>query len=62
MKEKFIPLVTMLSAGLVTCLICIFKPMDTIPSLIALLITLIVFYILGSIAKKIIKKQVDKAN
>ena len=62
MKEKFIPLVTMLSAGAVTCFICLIKPIDTLRSLIYLLVVLIVFYIIGCIAKKIIDKEVDKAN
>lgn len=62
MRNKFIPLITMLMAGLVTCLICILKPIDTLHSLIYLLIILVIFYVIGSIAKVIIDKVVEKAN
>lgn len=59
MKIEFIPKFIMLLAGAVVCIITIVKDMDTTYSLELLLGTLIVFYIIGLIAQKIIQKAVD---
>lgn len=56
MKEKMIPLVTMLTAGTVTCLVCILNKYETLYSLQLLLTVLIVFYIIGRIAKKLLDR------
>lgn len=56
MKEKMIPLVTMLTAGAVTCLVCILKKYETLYSLKLLLAVLIVFYVIGRIAKKLLDR------
>ena len=56
MRERMIPLVTMLLAGAVTGILCIWKQYDTLYSLKALLGVLIGFYILGLIARKLYRK------
>ncbi len=54
MKSEYIPKVITLLAGVVVCIISIAKHMDTTYSLKILLATLIIFYIIGSVAGKII--------
>ena len=49
----------MLLAGAVVCIITIVKDMDVTYSLALLLGVLVIFYIIGLIAKKIIQKVVD---
>ena len=56
MKAEFIPKVITLLAGAVVCIVAIVKQMDVTYSLEVLLATLIVFYIIGIIAQKIILK------
>lgn len=58
MKLEFLPKIITLFAGAVVCLIMIFNDADTIYSLEVLLATLIIFYIIGQIAKTIIKKVI----
>jgi len=53
MKTKPIPAIVMLSAGFVTCIIAIYTHME----LMAFLLVLIVFYILGGIVKIILDKN-----
>jgi len=54
LREKFIPTVTMLTAGAIVSITCIIKDVDTLYSLKVLLGTLILFYIIGLIGRKII--------
>ena len=54
MKLRFIPAGIALSAGAVTCLICIMKNYDVIYSLQTLLIVLIIFSYIGFKSQKII--------
>ena len=61
MKAEFIPKVITLLAGAVVCIVAIVKQMDVTYSLEVLLATLIVFYIIGIIAQKIILK-VEQSN
>lgn len=61
MSRKEMPLVLMLSAGAVTALICYFKGYDLSHMLVALLATLVVFYMMGSIIKMILD-SFDKKN
>ena len=56
MKTEYIPKVITLLAGAVVCIVSIVKDMDVTYSLEILLATLIIFYIIGIIAQKIIKK------
>ena len=56
MKYRFIPACVMLTAGLVCCIMSIVQRWDVEYSLIALLIVLILFYLLGQIAAQIIGK------
>lgn len=59
MKIDFIPKFVMLLAGAIICIITIVNDMDTTYSLELLLGTLIVFYIIGLIAKKLIQKVIE---
>lgn len=59
MKIDFIPKFVMLLAGAIVCIITIVNDMDTTYSLELLLGTLIIFYIIGLIAKKLIQKVID---
>ncbi len=59
MKLEFIPKVITLLAGAIVCIITIVNDYDTTYSLALVLITLIVFYIIGQIAKKIIQKTME---
>lgn len=59
MKTYLIPKVITLLAGAVVCIVCIVRDMDTLYSLKALLVTLIIFYIIGCIAKRIIGRVKD---
>lgn len=56
MKTEFIPKIIMLLAGAIVCIISIVKQMDTTYSLEILLASLIVFYLIGCIARRIIEK------
>lgn len=59
MQRKYIPTVVMLSAGAVTCIVSIVNKLDVLFSLEILLGVLIVFYVIGIIAKNIISKVLD---
>ncbi|RKI28880.1 hypothetical protein D7V82_08155 [bacterium 1xD8-6] len=59
MKLEFIPKFIMLLAGAVVSIITIINDMDVTYSLELLLATLIIFYIIGLIAKKIIQKVME---
>ncbi|MBD5089711.1 MAG: hypothetical protein HDT30_13045 [Clostridiales bacterium] len=54
MRIRFIPAGIALSAGSVTCLICLLRDYDVLYSLEALLITLLIFTYIGFKAQKII--------
>ncbi len=60
MKTRYIPAVTMLSAGAVISIISIIKKWDVLYSLKLLLGILILFYILGLIAKALIVRTLEK--
>ncbi len=60
MKGKYIPAIITLVAGLVTSIICLVKGVEIIRSLITLLLVLIIFYIVGRIAKFIIVKTLEE--
>lgn len=59
MKLEFIPKFITLLAGAVVCIITIVNDMDVVYSLELLLATLVIFYIIGLIAKKIIQKVLE---
>ncbi len=61
MQNRYIPAVTMLSAGAVVSIFCIVKKIEVLYSLKLLLAMLILFYIIGLIAKKIIGKVQEEA-
>lgn len=56
---RYFPVITMLTAGAVTCIVSIANDMDKLLSLILLLGVLIVFYIIGMIARGIIMKVME---
>ena len=59
MKLEFIPKFIMLLAGAVVAVMAIIRDLDTTWALELLLGTLIVFYIIGLIAKKIIQMTIE---
>ena len=59
MKTEFIPKVVTLFAGAVVCIVSIIKNVDTTRALEILLATLIAFYIVGIIARKIIERVIE---
>lgn len=59
MKLEFIPKFITLLAGSVVCIITIVNDMEVVYSLELLLATLVIFYIIGLIAKKIIQKVLE---
>lgn len=61
MQSRYIPAVTMLSAGAVVSIFCIVKKVDVLYSLKLLLAMLILFYLIGLIAKRIIGKIQEEA-
>lgn len=56
MKTEYIPKVITLFAGAVVCIVSIVRHMDTTYSLEILLAALIIFYIIGCLARHIIEK------
>lgn len=54
MKTKPIPGIVMMTAGLITCFLCIRNQVPTIDFLRRLLLVLILFYILGIILKGVL--------
>lgn len=62
MQNHYIPAVTMLSAGAIVSIFCIIKKVDVLYSLKLLLVMLLIFYIVGLIAKKIIGRVEEEAN
>lgn len=61
MRNRYIPAFTMLSAGAIVSIFCIIKKMDVLYSLKLLLAMLIVFYLIGLVAKKVIGKIQEEA-
>lgn len=59
MQRRYIPAITMLTAGAVTCITSIVNHIPKLRSLEILLGVLIVFYIIGLIAKAIITKVIE---
>ncbi len=60
MKERYIPAIIMLVAGLVTSIVCLVKGIGIIRSLIIILVVLIIFYLVGRIAKFVITKTLQE--
>lgn len=64
MNRKKMPLVLMLTAGAVTCIITFIMKYPIIWKLVTLLLVLIIFYVLGTILKWVLdafEKQNEKA-
>lgn len=62
MRLRYIPAVITLSAGTITCIISIVKQDEILSSLKILLIVLIIFYIIGCIARNIIAYAIQLSN
>lgn len=60
MKGRYIPAIITLVAGLVTSIVCLVRGIGIMRSLITLLLVLIIFYIVGKIAKFIIVKALEE--
>ena len=56
MRTRYIPAGVMLLAGAVTCIVSIVQNQDIVKSLITLLVVLILFYVIGLVAKFFIEK------
>lgn len=61
MNRKNLPLILMLTAGAITCIITLINDYSIMGRLISLLIVLIVFYLLGNIMKWVLN-YFDKQN
>ena len=55
-RTKYIPSIISLSGGLIACIITMINPYETYEIFLIVLMALIVFYIVGAIARKIINK------
>lgn len=55
-KLRLLPMVIMLVAGLITCIIAVIKNFDTSYALTTLFVVLLGFYVIGLIARAIIVK------
>lgn len=55
-KEKNIPPLITLAAGMIACVMCMIRRADLLATLEIVLIVLVVFYIVGVIVKKIVGK------
>lgn len=51
MNRKNLPLILMLTAGVVTCIITYVQEYSMVAKLVSLFVVLLVFYVLGSILK-----------
>lgn len=59
MQGRYIPTIVTLVAGLCTSIICVMKELPILKSLCVLLVVLIIFYVIGFIAKTIIAKTLN---
>ena len=62
MRLRYIPAFITLIAGTITCIISIVRHADTLKSLKTLLLVLILFYVIGLIAQKIIMHVLEPDN
>ncbi|MDD5935716.1 MAG: hypothetical protein PUC65_09180 [Clostridiales bacterium] len=62
MKKSSIPAVITLSAGAVACITCILNHYPILDTLLAVFITLLIFYIIGLVVSKYINKINKDAN
>lgn len=61
MQNRYIPAITMLSAGAIVSIFCIVNKIDTLYSLKLLLGMLIAFYIVGLVVKRVFGKIQEDA-
>lgn len=60
MNTRYVPAIITLIASLITCIICIVRQYKIVYSLELLLGTILIFYIIGLISKKIIQRTIEK--
>ncbi len=60
MKNRYIPACIMLVAGLICSIISIMNHWDVLYSLVALILVLLIFYCLGTVAEYIIRKMQEE--
>ena len=56
MRTKYIPAITMLTAGAIVCILNIVQRRDVLDGLKILLAVLVIFYVIGLLARKLIDK------
>lgn len=59
MRDRYIPALITLLAGAITCIIDIYRKAELLPSLKRLLLVLIIFYIIGLIARAIFRNVLE---
>lgn len=59
MKYRYLPATIMLTAGAITCFICIYNGYETLYSLKVLLVVLIMFLIIGSLTRRAFIKIIE---
>ena len=59
MRIRYIPALITLLAGAITCIIDIYRRAELLPSLKRLLLVLIIFYIIGLIARPIFRNVLE---
>ncbi|PXV93532.1 hypothetical protein C8E03_102300 [Lachnotalea glycerini] len=55
-RLRLLPMIIMLIAGLITCIIAVVKKFDNTYALTALFVVLLTFYVVGLIARTVIRK------
>lgn len=62
MHQRYVPAITTLLAGLIATSICLIRKTSIVKSLSIVLIVLIIFYLIGYIARNILVKTLSKRN
>lgn len=62
MRVRYIPAAVTLTAGAITCITSIIKGDEVIESLIRILVVLLVFYIIGIIAREAVRYALNLGN
>lgn len=62
MRTKYIPAITMLTAGAIVCILNIVQRRNVLEGLKILLAVLIIFYVIGLLARKLIDRILNDLN
>lgn len=60
MRTRYIPGIVMLTAALITSVMCLVRNYETIYSLQILLVVMVIFSIIGFVGKRIVESQVNE--